>query len=59
STALAAAVNTSFSPLSTEKIEPSTGPNNAPYRLLPDLDELKSCTARKTSNSLKLKEFSV
>jgi hypothetical protein len=38
---LVAAVNTSFSPLSTEKIEPSTEPNNLPRRLLPDFDELK------------------
>jgi hypothetical protein len=47
STALLAAVNTSFSPLSTEKIEPSTEPNNTPRQLLPDFDELKSCAALK------------
>ncbi|MGN8032780.1 hypothetical protein ACTJKS_24680, partial [Pseudomonas sp. 22189] len=56
---LHAAVNTSFSPLSTEKIEPSKEPNitalSTPSRLR--LTEATHC--RKLRNSLNLKEFSV
>ncbi|MGZ0704206.1 hypothetical protein, partial [Pseudomonas piscis] len=59
STALHAAVNTSFYPLSIERIETLTRRKTLPYQLLLGLDELKRYRCRKPCNSLNLKEFSV
>ncbi|WP_230589683.1 hypothetical protein [Pseudomonas chlororaphis] len=59
STALHAAVNTSFSPLSTEKIEPLIRRKQDTLPTPSGLDELKRNRCRKLRNSLNLKEFSV
>ncbi|MFJ6092002.1 hypothetical protein ACIQF9_17930, partial [Pseudomonas chlororaphis] len=59
STALHAAVNTSFSPLSTEKIEPLTRRKLTAEPTPSGFDELKRDRYRKPCNSLNLKEFSV
>ncbi|WDH20994.1 hypothetical protein [Pseudomonas chlororaphis] len=59
STALHAAVNTSFSPLSTEKIESLTRRKLTAQSTPPGFDELKRNRCRKPRNSLNIKEFSV
>ncbi|WP_223816083.1 hypothetical protein, partial [Pseudomonas chlororaphis] len=59
STALHAAVNTSFSPLSTEKIESLTRRKLTAQSTPSGFDELKRNRCRKPRNSLNLKEFSV
>ncbi|WP_230015406.1 hypothetical protein, partial [Pseudomonas chlororaphis] len=59
STALNAAVNTSFSPLSTETIESLTRRKLTALSTLSGFDELKRDRCRKLLNSLNLKEFSV
>ncbi|MFJ2390913.1 hypothetical protein, partial [Pseudomonas koreensis] len=59
STALHAAVNTSFSPLSTEKIEPLKEPNITTLSTLSRLRLTEASRYRKPRNSLNLKEFSV
>ncbi|MCO8313688.1 hypothetical protein, partial [Pseudomonas mandelii] len=58
-TALLAAVNTSFSPLSTEMIEPSIRRQHTALPTPSGLDELKRNRCRKLHNSLFTKEFSV
>ncbi|MEW7858038.1 hypothetical protein AB2M95_19175, partial [Pseudomonas chlororaphis] len=58
STALHAAVNTSFSPLSTEKIESLTRRKLTAEPTPSGFDELKRDRCRKPCNSLNLKEFS-
>ncbi|WP_222938340.1 hypothetical protein, partial [Pseudomonas chlororaphis] len=59
STALHAAVNTSFSPLSTEKIESLIRRKQDTLPTPSGLDELKRNRCRKPRNSLNIKEFSV
>ncbi|WP_258019381.1 hypothetical protein [Pseudomonas chlororaphis] len=59
STALHTAVNTSFSPLSTEKIEPSIRRKQDTLPTPSGFDELKRNRCRKLRNSLNFKEFSV
>jgi hypothetical protein len=59
STALLAAVNTCFTPLSTEWIEPLIGSNNTTLSTPSGFDELKRNRCRKLHNSLFTKEFSV
>ncbi|MBY8938432.1 hypothetical protein J1G31_00005, partial [Pseudomonas tolaasii] len=56
---LHAAVNTSFSPLSTERIETLTEPNNAALSTPSGLRLTEAIRSRNLLNSLKLKEFSV
>ncbi|WP_207255329.1 hypothetical protein, partial [Pseudomonas sp. FW305-25] len=58
STALHAAVNTSFSPLSTEKIESLTRRKLTAESTPSGFDKLKRNRCRKPLNSLNLKEFS-
>jgi hypothetical protein len=59
STALLAAVNTSFTPLSTEKIEPLIRRQHTARPTPSGFDELKRNHCRKLRNSLFTKEFSV
>ncbi|MCO7571203.1 hypothetical protein NJH78_14565, partial [Pseudomonas chlororaphis] len=59
STALHAAVNTSFQPLSTETIESLTRRQHTALPTTSGFDELKRNRCRKLPNSLNLKEFSV
>ncbi|MBY8939123.1 hypothetical protein J1G31_03490, partial [Pseudomonas tolaasii] len=56
---LHAAVNTSFSPLSTERIETLTEPNNTALSTPSGLRWTEATRYRNLLNSLKLKEFSV
>ncbi|MGY5331883.1 hypothetical protein, partial [Pseudomonas protegens] len=59
STALHAAVNTSFQPLSTERIESLIRRKLTALPTASGFDKLKRNRCRKLRNSLNLKEFSV